>query len=736
MRPANVQLILAREIRDQLRDRRTLFMIFVLPILLYPLLGVSYVQVKQFMQERPTSVLVLGASNLPADPPLVVDGRFAEDLFSAPGDADLLALRFDGVGANGIAASPPPRLREEIARGVREGRYDAAVFFPRGFGRSLEALRQAIREGGTSRIAVPRPEIIYTTADEKSEIAFVRVSRVLDRWTQKVGERNLAATGVPLTATTPFDVGTDDVSGQTVYQNAAVWSKILPVILLIWALTGAFYPAVDLCAGEKERGTLETLLSSPAARSEIVLGKLVTVMLFSMATAILNLVGIGATGWLLFAGIDQIRMPPATSIAWLLLALVPVSALFSALSLALAAFARSTKEGQYYLMPLLLVTMPLVLLPMSPGVELNLGNSLIPLTGMVLLLRHLIEGDYAAIQYLPAVLGVTLAACALAIRWAVDQFNSESVLFHEGEQWELGAWLRHLVRDRRPTPTAAIALCAGIAILAVNFWAGSAIQPRDPQRFGELARSIVLTQLAVILAPVLLLTPLVRSPRDTFLLRRPPWAAIPAAIVLAAALHPLAVAVQAGLQALYPIGETLRQQLLGLESLLAEAPLWQLLLVMALLPAVCEELAFRGFLLSGFLETGRKWQAIALSAVFFAMVHGILQQSLMACLLGIVIGYVALQSRSIFPAILFHLVHNSLGLTAARLVRGFTADGPTAEWPLLDRLVRSTSDGGYMYHWPVIAVGVVAAAILLAWFRRLDHPLPKGAQPDMIRAIP
>ena len=82
------------------------------------------------------------------------------------------------------------------------------------------------------------------------------------------------------------------------------------------------------------------------------------------------------------------RRPPL----WLLMALLPIVALFSALSLALAAFARSTKEGQYYLMPLLLVTMPLVVLPMAPGVELNLGNSLIPVTGVVLLLRRLLEG--------------------------------------------------------------------------------------------------------------------------------------------------------------------------------------------------------------------------------------------------------------------------------------------------------------------------------------------------------
>ena len=70
-------------------------------------------------------------------------------------------------------------------------------------------------------------------------------------------------------------------------KSANVWSRILPVLLLLWAMTRV-HPWFDLCAGEKERGTLETLLSSPAERSEIVLGKLLTIMAFSMATAVLN----------------------------------------------------------------------------------------------------------------------------------------------------------------------------------------------------------------------------------------------------------------------------------------------------------------------------------------------------------------------------------------------------------------------------------------------------------------
>ena len=114
---------------------------------------------------------------------------------------------------------------------------------------------------------------------------------MLWRWTQQIGDENLKASGVSAEAAKPVSVGTTDVA-EPERRNGAMWSKILPVLLLLWALTGAFYPAIDLCAGEKERGTLETLLCSPAGRSEIVLGKLLTIMLFSVVTALLNLVSV------------------------------------------------------------------------------------------------------------------------------------------------------------------------------------------------------------------------------------------------------------------------------------------------------------------------------------------------------------------------------------------------------------------------------------------------------------
>ena len=403
----NVKLILAREIRDQLRDRRTLFMIAVLPILLYPLLGMSFFQVTQFMREHAVRVLVVGAPDIPQLPPLVEKDRFAANLFSEGETADLLHVTSKpSMGDAPAAASDPLGLaRDEM----RAGSYDMVIYFPPDFAERFTRFSQAmasVRSGKATLdhadLKLPAVRIYPNLSEDASKAAYRRVAEVLGNWREQISRDNLEASSVPPVAVRPFKINTHDVAEEGQH-TAAVWSKILPFVLLIWALTGAFYPAIDLCAGEKERGTLETLLSSPAERLEIVWGKLLTVMLFSMATAILNLASLGITGSLVLSQLPNLGPPPTLAIVWLLLALLPVSALFAALCLALAAFARSTKEGQYYLMPLVLVTMPLVVLPMAPGVELNLGNSLIPITGIVLLLRAVLENNYLAVlPYTPA----------------------------------------------------------------------------------------------------------------------------------------------------------------------------------------------------------------------------------------------------------------------------------------------------------------------------------------------
>jgi sodium transport system permease protein len=703
MQWSNVKLILAREICDQLRDRRTMFMIVVLPVLLYPLLGVAILQVSQFRQEKPTRVLVIGSQNLPGEPRLIDDDRFAERLFSAPEKARSLELAFAAEEAKSDRQSSD-RV-QEAREAIHDGRYHAAVFFPPDFGKRLEASREAIRSGKVDA-QVPQPVFLFSSASEKSQLTYLRLLDVWQRWRQELVRLTLRAANLPDTVTQPVELATVDVADQDGRRGTASWPRILPLLLMIWAMTGAFYPAVDLCAGEKERGTMETLLSSPAERSEIVVGKLLTIMLFSGITALLNIVSISAVGWMAMSRIPGFGPPPLASALWLLPALIPVSALFGAPCLALAAFARSTKEGQYYLMPLLMATMPLAVLPVASDMDLNLGSSLIPVTGMMLVLRSAMEGNYVAVaQFLPPVLLVTCGTSFLAIRWAIDQFNSESVLFRESERLNLTLWAKYLFRDRRATPRFGAAMLCAIVILLGRFLAG--FLASTPESFAGLGISLLITQLVIVVAPVLFLTSaLARSFRETLLLKWPKWQTLVVAGLLPVALNPVAGLLQRFVMWLYPASADVLRSVQAITALCQDVPLWQMVLLLALLPAICEELAFRGFILSGFRQSGHAWRAIVLSAVFFGLTHTILQQSLIATFVGVVIGFIAVRSNSILPPMIFHLVHNSMAVSIEKI----------AKLPVVGDLIHTTSETGVVYSPSAIAVGSALAVALLAWF--------------------
>ena len=741
----NVRLIYRREIRDQLRDRRTLFMIAVLPLLLYPLLGMSVFQLSQFLRKSEPKVLVIGSEALAKNadlPRLFEDGRFAAGLFVDPSDAERLNLEFvESVGEEPADRASKLRLAEQR---LKAGKVQVVVNFPPDFSERLQDLRarvEARETQGAERVEIPKPRLSANSGKEKSRIALRQVEEVLNAWRTQIVNENLLASRVPANVAKPFELKLHDVAERR-QQQALLWSKILPFVLFIWALTGAFYPAVDLCAGEKERGTLETLLSSPALRTEIVWGKLLTVMTFSMATALLNLISLGFTARYVVAQLrllptadaaEGLDLPPLASALWLVVALVPMSALFSALCLACAAFARSTKEGQYYLMPLLLVTMPLMMLPMAPGTELNLGNSLIPVTGVVLLLMGLVQGEYAEVlRFVLPVCVVTLVCCHWAIRWAVYQFNQESVLFRESERLDVRRWIVHLVRDRQDTPSLAEAFFCVAVIYVTQFFTQLSISANLPESpdFRFLALLLFISQVVCIALPAVLMALILTGrPLKTLLLDRVPSAAgCGVAVLLAVMLHPVGLQLVHWIRELYPVQEDAVINEV-LERMFQTAPYpWLPFVLLAVLPAFCEELAFRGFVLSGLRHLGSKWWAIGLSAVFFGMAHTVVQQSLSAVALGFVIGYVAVQTGSLVPCILFHLTYNGLMLASLKLPE------LTERWPEWAVPFRELAPGMIGYHWPVVAVCGGASLVLLWWLHRLPYLATEEEQLSDARA--
>ncbi len=379
-------------------------------------------------------------------------------------------------------------------------------------------------------------------------------------------------------------------------------------------------------------------------------------------------------------------------------------------------------------MPLFLISMPLMMLPLAPGTELNLGNSLIPITGVVLLVMSLVQGNYGeALRFFVPVCVVTLVCCHWAIRWAVYQFNQESVLFRESERLDPRRWLMHLVRDRRDTPSLAEAFFCVVLIFVIQFFMQLALSANAPVHpgFSFLALSLFISQVVCIALPALLMALLFTGrPRKTLLLARAPSiTACAVAVLLAVLLHPFGLQLSDWVRDLYPMSDQVQSELKAFSELIQTAPYpWLPFVLMSVLPAICEELAFRGFVLSGLRHLGSKWWAIGLTAVFFGMAHGLIQQSLSAAALGMVIGYIAVQTGSIIPCMLFHVTYNALMFTTPFWLQ-LAQDRPT-----LGRLIHEVAPGQILFNWPVVAACTAAAMVLLVWLHRLPYQATREEQ--------
>ena len=742
----NVQLISRREIIDQLRDRRTLFTILVLPLILYPLLGMSLLQTAQFMHKSPARVWIVGHEFAPSTVGLVDGSGFANGL-AAPEQLEMLQVVCDSKpdlaqdsllnlaeqhSTDAIASTSDldPEIREWLQQQLKRRKVDVLVVFPRNF--SEEESDQDTNDLANA----PALQLFIDSSKSKSALAAADVNKILSTWRAKMIESNFVQRKIPFRLAFPFSIQPTDIVDEKT-QRAVAWAKVLPFVVILWALTGAFYPAIDLCAGEKERGTLETLLSSPAARAEIVIGKMLTVMIFSLSNALLNLLSMLLTGVLVMSQIgaslpmstNEIGLPPFDAIPWIVVGLIPVSAMFSALALALASFARSSKEGQYYLIPLLMLLLPLMMLAVLPTSQLDLGSSLIPVTGMMLLLRTLIEGDHStAMPFVGPVLIVTVFCCYLSVRWAVAQFNNENVLFRASDQVGVGRWVKQVLRERSLKPTIGHAVMCLVVVLIIKFFVSLAIKP--PTSFGDFTKQVLIIQVATIAIPTILLAAiLTRCPKTTLRLKGTRVGFMCAAVLIAILAHPMLTYLSKLVVYIYPYSPELMRFESAVGSIIDSAPgIFALLFVFALVPAICEEIAFRGFMLSGLESLKGKWAAVLLSSLFFGITHAVFQQSVMAFVTGCFLGFIALKTSSILPCILYHLTHNGLTVLMSQC-ENLAGPNSTFGWLFTEVVHEGTTSVEYN---PVAAAAMgVLALILLYWLGKASRSYANSSQPDL-----
>lgn len=417
MRLSVVSLITRKETRDLLRDRRTVTLVFLAPLLLYPLFGITGWAFASELIGNPPVVGVINpadaampSAELPFPPLFDPSGeRFAEGLLTRPEE------RLPKLKPLSAETDPDDALRRRDVQAV--------LIVPPNFAADLEAGK--------------RPKLVLKEldGDEKSKIAVKVAADAVQAWEQQAREVRFRRDGKP----TDYDrmIELDDPSQKPITERTArelrdSFARVFPLLLVMWLMAGSIQPAVDLTAGEKERGTMETLLISPAERSEIVLGKFLAVTFFGFSSVVWNVICLTVAALVGQQLLGEPIINPIGMLGCVVLG-VPMAMLFSAVSLALGVFARSTKEGQYYLIPLMLVTMPLALWSFLPTTELTASTAVVPVTGAMLFQQKLLAVTGEAVPWgmFPLVLGAQLAYVGLALTAAWWQFRRESVLFRE-----------------------------------------------------------------------------------------------------------------------------------------------------------------------------------------------------------------------------------------------------------------------------------------------------------------
>jgi sodium transport system permease protein len=395
----NIGIVYRKELTEALRDRRTLISSILIPLFLFPVLtfgiGYAFVEIAGEATREPSKIMILGGE----DSPNVVQGlQDAKNLRVVRRSPDYVDL-------------------------ISDKKIRAAVDIPPGF------------QSSVARGEHPEVKIYIFRDDLKSMLAAGRIEKLFTEYRDAMVRDRLAAENLPASLMKPFDIDQQNVVSDEKVAGES-YGGLITYLVILMCMTGAMYPAMDLTAGEKERGTMETILSSPVDRMHLVFGKFLVVLTASLATAMLSAISMGgsfailssfARGQSMGEGFPMLTIHLKTVIAVFVMA-VPVAVLFSAVLMTISLFAKTFKEAQSYLTPMTFVVIIPAIAAVLPGIELSSKLALVPILNVSLLCKELVTGTYHW-NYIALIFFCTCLYAGVALFLAVKMFQRESVLF-------------------------------------------------------------------------------------------------------------------------------------------------------------------------------------------------------------------------------------------------------------------------------------------------------------------
>ncbi|MEO2014492.1 MAG: ABC transporter permease subunit/CPBP intramembrane protease [Fuerstiella sp.] len=664
-----------KELREILRDRRTVITLVLMPLLVYPLLGVilrkgllnnlsvlQKVEVRVCLESEEASrgfaaVMIEGERIMGPQ-----EGATSEETSGASAAADILGTPGKQEFDFAIFSLDELKAGTSLEQQVSEHRVDIGV--------------RLTPVGGESRRRGPpflNWQILRRKGSALSERGYKEITKRLDaindRYVDRLLEFNQLSSVRPATVSTQVLSSSEPGSGSSLI-------TFIPLVLVLMTMTGAVYPAIDLTAGERERGTMEILVAAPVSRMTLLAGKFVAVLTVALLTTTMNLISMFATLFALGLEGTVLGNFGPTMVVQVIVLMVVFAAFFSAVLLSITSVARSFKEAQAYLVPLMLISLTPGVFSLMPNLQINGILAVTPLVNTVLMGRDLLQGNVNLLMFAIVLISTALYG-VLALAVAARIFGSDAVLYGNG------GTLTELLK--RPPETSDVAsIQTSLSCLAVVFSlfivAGSIPSRLKIGMSNQLLVAGLVSLFLFVLIPACLAEFTRVKLLSGFSLHLPKWSFWLVAVLLGGSLWPYVYELEISILTDARI-EQLKQFYEHFELNLKAVPLWVKLLSFAVAPAACEEFFFRGFLQNSIRARASAAMSILSVAVLFGLFHVIAKDALMferllpSTLMGIVLGIVYERSGSVLPGMLLHVIHNGLLLTVSEFESELTQLG-------------------------------------------------------------
>lgn len=635
------------EIRMLLRDRRTVLISVVVPVVLLPLILVIARLVDRTQQKQLNATTFAYAVTGPYAAWADSLVRKAAALTPTAGDSSLVPARFRRVRD----PRPDSLLRagdiQLVVQSVSAAQY--------------RELRSRSVAGDTTaadslaaRLTVPVLLLNYRSDNDRSRLARRRLEVRLATLRERRRDDLLRHQGLPVD---PRQVAALDVQNvaSAGRLGGAVLGYVLTPLLVMLMLGGGSVVAADAISGEKERGTLETLLTTAATREEIVGAKQLAIMAVGVVITLIYVANL-----LLYLGIGLIQLPAhmalsvsPLSMVVILLLYLPLAAMISSGMLVASGYSRTFREFQIYFFPVFLLFLIPSLAAILPGLQLRSVIFLVPVANISVAVREALVGRFDW-PFLVLTFAAATGAALLGVRVTSHALSVERLITAaELEQADLTGGPA-LFRKRVLLWYAVL----WVALFLASLWFGEKLDIRVQVAFNLLV--LFLGGAALMLWRYRL------DPRQALALR-PPRAPVWLAVLIGAPSGVLAATGVARIsQHIFPVPERLIESF-SQYLLPQDIPLWQIVLFLAILPGICEEIAFRGMLLHGLHKRLRPVPLALLVGIVFGLFHVSLFRLIPTAYLGVILAAVVLLTGSIFPAMLWHALNNATGLVPAEL---------------------------------------------------------------------